>query len=204
MEDLKNIVICYKCKKAHKKKPLSRKEEAICTECGSLLYKSTEGLEYKVLIYSFTALIFFAISLLYPIITIDIAGNDSLLNIPDAVYHLYSDGYILVGIFALIVLILFPLTIMFLLFLFSVFVILKINKTVSKNILIILEYLKPWSMVDIFFVSVLVSMVKIFDYALIEFDVAFFSVIIYITIEIYLTRHVYLETLWDMWERVYE
>ena len=204
MEDLKNIVICYKCKKPHKKKPLDLNEEAICTECGSLLYKSTDGLEYKVFVYSIVALIFFTISLLYPVITIDIAGNDSLLNIPDAVYQLYSDGYVLVSIFALIVLIVFPFAVVFLLFLFSVFVILGINKAIAKNILIILEYLKPWSMMDIFFVSILVSMVKIFDYALIEFDVAFFSVIIYITIEIYLTRHVYLETLWDMWERVYE
>ncbi len=35
--------------------------------------------------------------------------------------------------------------------------------------------LLPWSMLDIFFISILVSMVKLFNYANIELDIAFLS-----------------------------
>jgi len=204
MNELKNLTICYKCQKPHKKKSLLPKEEARCSRCGTLLYKSTYGLEYKLFSFSFTALILFAISMLYPIIDINLSSNESYLNIPQTIFLLFDEGYILVSFFALMVLIIFPFIVMFSLFVFSIFVILRKNKLLTKFILKFLDHVNGWSMLDIFFVSILVAMVKIFDYALIEFDVAFFSLVSFIMIELYLTRHIYIETLWDMWEDRYE
>ena len=204
MNELKKITICHKCQKIHKKRVLFPHEEARCQYCGALLYKSTSGLEYKLFSFSFTALMLFAISMIYPVIEINLAGNKSLLNIPQTIFLLFEDGYILVSFFALMVLVIFPFIVMFLLFIFSIFIILKRNRYFTKEILKILEQINGWSMLDIFLISILVAMVKIFDYALIEFDVAFFSLIFFIAIELYLTRHIYIETLWDMWEDRYE
>jgi len=204
MNELKNLTICHKCQKVHKKRSLSSKEEARCSWCGALLYKSTYGLEYKLFSFSFTALVLFAVSMIYPVIEINLAGNISYLNIPQTIFLLFEEGYVLVSFFALMVLIIFPLMVMFLLFVFSVFVILKKNKLLTKHILKFLDHISRWSMLDIFFVSILVAMVKIYDYALIEFEVAFFSLVFFIMIELYLTRHIYIETLWDMWEDRYE
>jgi len=204
MNELKNITICHKCQKLHKKAVLFPKEEARCSKCGALLYKSSIGLEYKLFSFSLTALILFAISMIYPIIEINLAGNESFLNIPQTIYVLFENGYLLVSFFSFMVLIVFPFLVMFLLFNFSLFVILKKNKKAVKSILKIIEVLNHWSMLDIFLVSVLVAMVKIFDYALIEFDIAFFSLVGFIVVEVYMTRNIYIETLWDMWEDRFE
>jgi len=203
MQDLKDIVICHKCYKPHKRVRLQPKEEARCQRCDSLLYKSTVGLEYKIFSYSLTALILYSISMIYPVIDINLAGNKSLLNIPQTILHLFENGYLLVSFFSLMVLVIFPLIVMFLLFLFSIFMIIRKNKALTKNILKLLEKFNHWSMLDIFFVSLLVAMVKIFDYALIEFDIAFISLVLFIIIELYLTRHIYIESLWDLWEERY-
>jgi len=203
MYDLKDIVICHKCQKPHKRVPLKANEEARCSKCDALLYKNIQGIEYKIFSYSFTALILYIISMIYPIIDINLAGNKSLLNIVETIFLLFNSGYILVSFFALMVLIIFPFSVMFLLFIFSIFIILKKNKYLTKNILKLLEKFHHWSMLDIFFVSILVAMVKIFDYAIIEFDVAFVSLILFIMIELYLTRHIYIESLWDLWEERY-
>jgi paraquat-inducible protein A len=204
MIELKDIVVCYKCQKPHRRVNIKQKEEARCSQCNTLLYKNIDGLEYKIFSYSFTALMLYLISMIYPVIDINLAGSDSLLNIPETVFLLFESGYLLVSFFALMVLVIFPFIVMFLLFLFSVFVILKKNKLFTKDILKILEHFIHWSMLDIFFVSILVAMVKIFDYALIEFDVGFVSLIFFIMIELYLTRHIYIESLWDLWEHRYE
>jgi paraquat-inducible protein A len=203
MIELKDMVICYKCQKVHRKKPLRRKEEARCSNCDTLLYKNINGLEYRIFSYSITALMLFAISMIYPVIDINLAGSRSLLNIPETIFLLFESGYLLVSFFALMVLVIFPFIVMFLLFVFSIFVIIRKNSNLTKSILKLLESFTHWSMLDIFFVSILVAMVKIFDYALIEFDVGFVSLIFFIMIELYLTRHIYIESLWDLWEDRY-
>jgi len=148
-------------------------------------------------------LMLFAISMIYPVIDINLAGSRSLLNIPETIFLLFESGYLLVSFFALMVLVIFPFIVMFLLFVFSIFVIIRKNSNLTKSILKLLESFTHWSMLDIFFVSILVAMVKIFDYALIEFDVGFVSLIFFIIIELYLTRHIYIESLWDLWEDRY-
>ena len=121
MIELKDMVICYKCQKVHKKKPLRRKEEARCSNCDTLLYKNINGLEYRIFSYSITALMLFAISMIYPVININLAGSRSLLNIPETIFLLFESGYLLVSFFALMVLVIFPFIVMFLLFVFSIF-----------------------------------------------------------------------------------
>ena len=198
----KKLIICHKCDLVYQKKHLKSGEEARCPKCDALLYRSVEGLAYKLLIFSFSSFVFFFISLLYPIITINISGHQNPLNIIESIMILSNEGYLLVAIFTALVLVVFPATVIFLIFLFSLFAILKINKHISKLILKILTLVKKWSMFDIFFVSILVALVKIFDFATIEFDMAFYSMIIFIAFEIYLTKLVYVETLWELWDEV--
>ena len=80
---------------------------------------------------------------------------------------------------------------------------LKIAKNITKWLLVFVGFLNRWSMLDIFFISLLVASVKIFDYAIISPSIAFYSTIIYMILEIYLTKHTRVEELWDEWEERY-
>ncbi len=201
--ELKKIVICPKCQSVHKRLPLKKNQIARCTECGEILYKDNKNILKFYLSFSFTALIFFTISMFFPIVDINLAGFDSSLSIVDSVLSLYEAGYDLVALFSTFVLILFPLIIISFLFLATLFMEFSIFKGIVRWLLIIVSFLDVWSMLDIFFISILVAAVKIFDYATISLDIAFYSMIAFIALEIYLTKHRRIEELWDEYEKIY-
>ena len=203
MQDLKNLIICPKCQTIHKRVTLKKGEMARCKECKEILYKDDKHILKYYLSFSFTALIFFAISMFFPIVDINLAGFDSSLSIVDSVLSLFESGYDLVAIFSAFVLVLFPLLIILSLFLVSLFMELSILKNLVKWILIMVSFLDTWSMLDIFFISILVATVKIFDYATISLDIAFYSMILFIALEVYLTKHRRIEELWDEYEKIY-
>ena len=176
---------------------------ARCKECGDILYKYDKHILKFYLSFSFTALVFFVISMFFPIVDINLAGFDSSLSIVDSVLSLFEAGYDLVALFSAFVLILFPLLIISFLFLASLLLELSILKGLVRWLLIVVSFLDVWSMLDIFFISILVSAVKIFDYATISLDIAFYSMIAFITLEIYLTKHRRIEELWDEYEKIY-
>ncbi len=199
----KDLIICDRCQSVNKKLPLAAKEEACCAECGALLYSSDRGLEYKVLSWSFTALVLFVLANIYPVISIDIAGMNGTLTILEAIGRLFDAGFLFVSFFALLVLVVFPFLLMSFLFAFSLFTVAGIEKEAAKTLLLGVSLIRRWSMLDIFFISILVAMIKIYEYARIEFGIAFWALALFIVLEIVLVRMVPVGQLWDLWERRY-
>ncbi len=202
--ELKDLIICYKCQTLQKRRKLKKDEVAKCVACETFLYKEYTDLKYRIFAFSLSGIIFLLIANFFPLVKINLASFESNLRLYEAILSIYHDGFILIAFFSLLVLVIFPLFLMILLFLFSLFLILNTNKTFAKKILILLGYVKPWSMLDIFFVALLVAMIKIFNYASIEFNIAFISMAIFIVIEIYLSSYIRVEMLWDMWEMNYK
>ncbi len=200
---LKNLIICPKCQSIHKKLPLKKGEVARCTNCREILYKDGRDILKFYLSFSFTALVFLSISMFFPIVNIDLAGFDSSLNILQAVISLFDSGYNLVALFSGFVLVIFPFCVIVFLFFAALFMQLKIFKNIVRWLLIIVSFLDLWSMLDIFFISILVATVKIFDYATISVGISFYSMVVFILLEIYLTKHMRIEELWDEWEEIW-
>lgn len=199
----RDLIICDRCQSINKRLPLAAKEEARCAECGAMLYSSDVGLEYKILSWSLTALVLFVLANIYPLISIDIAGMSGSLTILEAISRLYDEGFLFVSFFALLVLVVFPFLLMSFLFAFSLFAVAGIEKEAAKTLLLGVSVIRRWSMLDIFFISVLVAMIKIYEYARIEFGVAFWALASFIVLEILLVRMVPVGQLWDVWERRY-
>ena len=185
----------------HKKLPLSKRHEARCQRCNEVLLRGCDTLEWRVLALSASALIFLGLALAFPLVDIDLGGVNSSLNMIDAIGKLWEDGYLFIAIFALFVLVLFPLLLMGMLLMVSVAMIFG-RKRLARNLLILATTLSHWSMLDIFFVSILVALVKIYEYAQIRFDTAFLALALFVLIEIYLTRYIKLEWYWERWERL--
>jgi paraquat-inducible protein A len=72
-----------------------------------------------------------------------------------------------------------------------------------KRLLIMLAHIQPWSMVDIFFISLLVAMVKLFSYAHIELGVAFIAFIFTLILDMLITKNISFYELWEAYEKIY-
>lgn len=196
---LENIVICPVCQTEQKRVEISENEEARCIACNALLYKKFFHLEHSVLALSIGALVLFLLANLFPLISINLGGFQSSITLLGAIMRLFDGGYIFIALFCSLVLIIFPLLLMLFFALFALLYIFHDDR--SKYFLTLATLLEKWSMLDIFFVAILVAMVKIVQYADIAFGLSFWAMMGFLAIDIYLNRFLRIQWLWDMWER---
>jgi len=158
---LDNFVICHKCFTLNEEIPISDGSKACCSECGHILYRYNSKLIDHGLALSFTGLIFFILANMFPLLQIDMLGTEQFITIPKTIFSLFDSGFFIVGFIVVFLIFVFPLII----FLINIllFFLLKIERgeQLTKELLILLSHITPWSMADIFFISLLVALVKL-------------------------------------------
>ena len=202
-EELDNIIICHKCFTMHQKTEIKDGTKALCRHCGSVLYKYDSNLAKNGLALSITAFIFFILANIFPIVSIDILGQEQYLTMIKTFLTLFNNNFFIVGFVVMFLIFIFPLmTTVIYIFLFSLLYF-KIGKFLSKKLLILISHIKPWSMAEIFLVSILVALVKLIGYAQIHMGVAFWALVIYVILDIYLTSTIRISEIWMFRDRIY-
>ena len=200
---LDNLIICQQCHTLHEEVPIKDGTKALCTECGSILYRYDSKLVDYGLAWSITGFIFFILANLFPIVNIELLGHEQFITIPKTFVALFDNGFYVVGLLCLFLIFLFPLMI------FSIniviFALLKFKRApvFTKELLILLSHIKPWSMSDIFLISVLVALVKLIGYAQIHMGTAFWALVVFVSIDLYITKRIHLSEIWMLRKRVY-
>jgi len=202
MKELKNIIICPHCNTPHIKKELNSKESAVCVSCGKTLYKRENNIELKLFFLIFSGFIFFIIAIFFPIVKINIIGYEESLRIVNASLFLFNKGYIFISLFVFFTVFLFPFICAIAYFMSSVLLLFKFNKPLLKKILILITVLKDWCFLDIFFIAVLVSIVKMFSYAEVIFNIGFIAFLIFLSIMFYIVKILGVKELWDLYENM--
>lgn len=199
---LDNYVICHTCYTLHEEVPIKDGAKACCTVCGGILYRYDTKLIDNGLALSITGLIFFTLANVFPLVQIEILGLEQYITIPKTIFSLFDSGFYIVGIICAFLIFIFPLMIFLInLVLFTLFK-LKRGKKLSKELLILLAHITPWSMTDIFLVSIMVALVKLIGYAQIHMGIAFWSLIVFVMIDIYIVKRVHISELWMLRKRI--
>lgn len=202
-DELDNLIICQQCFTLHEEVPIKDGSKACCTECGGILYRYDSKLVNHGLSMSITGLIFFILANAFPLIQIDILGSEQFITMPKTIFSLFESGFYLVGFLCLFLILVFPLMILMInIFLFTL---LKLERgaEMTKELLILLSYITPWSMADIFFISILVALVKLVAFGQINIGIAFWALMIFILIDVYITKRISLFELWMQRKRIF-
>ena len=203
-EELDSFVICKKCHTLHRKIPLHRHTKALCRHCNSVIYRNYHDLFNTTLALSITAFVLLILSYTFTIMTINVNGINQTLNLNSIFVVIFDHEYYFVGIMLSFLIILFPLVILGSLILLLTLMRLKKSPHTVKRLLILIARLIPWSMVDIFFISVLVAMVKLFDFAQIDLGVAFVTFIAVLLFELFLIKRISFNELWLNYQEIYK
>ena len=200
---LDNLVICPQCHTLHTEVPIKDGAKACCSECNSVMYRYDSRLAEHGLALSITALIFFFVANFFPLVKIELLGSEQFITIPKTIMSLFDNGFFIVGMLSAFLIFIFPLMI-FLLYLL-VFTLLKFGRgeQLSRELLVLLSRLKPWSMSDIFLISILVALVKLIGYARIHMGIAFWALIVFVLLDIYVTRSIHISEIWMLRKRVF-
>jgi len=167
------VVACHECDALQPLPALASREVALCGQCRSLLhrYLPPDAVERSLALH-LTALILFALANLLPFIGLRIGGmqqTDLLLSGPAA---LFSLGHIDVAVVVLLTSVVLPLLSMVGALYLLVPTWLGRRPSALGPVFRFVHAIMPWSMVSVFMLGVIVTVVKLLDMAEVEFGLA--------------------------------
>ncbi|HEY0975058.1 MAG TPA: paraquat-inducible protein A [Solimonas sp.] len=169
------LVICQYCDAVHERRPLPTGAVARCCRCDGELYCDKPLNLDALLALTLTAALAFVLANSYPIVEMELQRSRNTISLWGAVVAAYDSGIGLVAVLAAATLFFFPmLQIMALLW---VLVPLRVGRRPPAFAMVMhaLRHMRPWGMIEVFMLGVLVSVVKLVGLAQIAPDVGLWA-----------------------------
>ncbi len=168
-------ISCSDCDQIHIKSPIPEGSQIKCTRCGATLYRNPADSLNRTLALALTGLILFFFSNLYPFLALTIQGQEQQTVLLTGIIELYNQGLGWLAVLVFLTIILLPL--MELIGLIYLLIPLRMNIIPPQLPVVIrmIHRIHHWSMVDVFMLGILVSMVKLASMAEVFFGLSFYS-----------------------------
>ncbi len=169
------LIACHECDLLQHETRLPPGGVARCRRCGARLYRSHPDSLDRTLAITVAAAVLFAIANTFPIVTLQLQGQRIAATLYGAVHSLYNQDMKMVAVLVFVTTILVPaieLTMMIYMLLP-----LRMGQTPPglAAVFRLLQSIKPWGMVEVFMLGVLVSLVKLAHVAAVEAGIALWS-----------------------------
>ena len=169
------LVSCHECDLLQRETPLPRGGIARCRRCGAELYRSHPDSLERTLAITLAALVLFAIANAYPIVGLEVQGNRTAATLFGAVRALWGQGAEAVAGLVFVTTIVVPLLEMSITLLILVPLRLGGAAPATGLLLRIVQAVRPWGLVEVFILGVLVSLVKLAHQATVIPGIALWS-----------------------------
>jgi len=173
----KKLIACHECDLLHRHRPVPKGGKALCTRCGAFLYQNIPHSIEKSLALNLAAFMLFIMANSFPFLSLEISGRFVENYFLSGALMLYELGMGEVGLLVLLTSILFPfLTIAGMLY---ILVPVHLGHRPRHMALVyrVVRAVKPWSLISVFMLGVLISFVKLLDLADIIPGISLFSFI---------------------------
>ncbi|NHV28575.1 paraquat-inducible protein A [Burkholderia sp. D-99] len=159
------LIACHECDALLHKPRLGGHEVAHCPRCGALLYRSSPAEIERICALALAALITFAIAQAFPILEMDVNGNRVQTTLLGAIDALWRQDMAIVGVMVFCSTVLFPLVEMAAL----LYLLLPMRYGVVPPgfnlVLRAIQLVRPWGMIEVFMLGILVTIVKMVSLA---------------------------------------
>ena len=161
MREVPDTIVCEGCDAVYRRAPLQPRDVARCPRCGTELERHAGNQRRRILPLTVASLIMFAVANLFPIVEIELRGLRSQTTLAGAVMTLVGEDMSVVALLVLATTLLFPL--LQLLILLWLLVPLQRHHRVRGFAWMVrmMQSLRPWGMIEVFLLGVLVAIVKL-------------------------------------------
>ena len=161
MKEVPDAIVCEGCDAVYRRVPLRPREISHCPRWGTELARHAGDQSARVLPLTVACLILFAIANVFPIVEMELQGLSSQTTLVGAVIALSGEGMSPVALLVLATTLLFPL--MQLCILSYLLVPLAYERRPAGFTVLVnaLQALRPWGMVEVFLLGVLVAIIKL-------------------------------------------
>lgn len=170
---------CHECALTVRIPELRESEKALCPRCGYLLSARHCNAIDRVLAFSCASLIFLGLSLFFEFLSFRSNGVESRIDVLESVLILIANDYAVLAVLEVIAIILIPSSILLGLIYLTVFLRLGRFPPGAYQVLNIVIRMLPWSMVEIFLIGTLVSLIKIVSLADIKLGMSFYAFVMF-------------------------
>jgi paraquat-inducible protein A len=166
---------CVECDLLVSVGPLDPGERAKCPRCGHLLTSNTDDGLTRSLAFAIAAAVLLALSMAFPFLSLKASGIEQVMTLPGTARELHAGGYTSVAVLVMTPIIAVPTLMIGALL--ALLVPVRAGRKASWLVPSgrFLFFLNPWSMVEVFVIGVIVSLVKIGAMATVVLGIAFWA-----------------------------
>ena len=172
---MESIIACHECDLLHKRQPLPPGGTARCVRCGAVLYRHKPNSLDRVLALTATGFVLFIVANVYPFLTFRLEAQKQETTLITGIVELYHQGMWIVAGVVFLTSILVPL--LELTGMLYLLLPLKFNIRPWKLPIFFrwIRSFKPWGMMEVFMLGILVAFVKLAKMATIIPGIALYA-----------------------------
>lgn len=169
------LVACPSCDLLLDVSGLQHGEKAKCPRCGDFLTRARDDGFVKLQSYAISGLVFLMIGCAFPFLSFKSSGLESVMTLPQTVQQLYIEGRPDLAFLVAAFIICIPSAVFLLLTVLSTCIIRQKFYQWMIPLTRLVFLMQSWAMVEVFFIGVLVSLVKIGHMATVVMGLSFWG-----------------------------
>lgn len=183
---LDDLIACHECDLLLRKPPLQHNEKALCPRCGYELYAQRHNVVNRSLALVLAALLLYIPANFLPIMQLHLLGQTSDDTVWSGVLGLYNSQMHLIAVVVFLCSMAIPL--LKLLCQLAVLLSIRLDIGRSYGLLIyrVYHHLREWGMLEVYFMGVLVAMVKLLDLAQLNIGIGLVCFISLLLVQVWL------------------
>ncbi|MDE1146126.1 MAG: paraquat-inducible protein A [Azospirillaceae bacterium] len=159
------LVACPECDALHRRRALAPGTKARCVRCRAVLYRrSYLDLDHQLALVT-AAILTYMIANCYPIVDLRIQGRLNSATLAGSVLSLWQEGRESVAVLVFVTTLLFPLIDLGALLVLLLLIRRGRPAAAFSPLLRFLQALRPWGMIEVFMLGIVVSLVKLSNMA---------------------------------------
>ena len=172
---MSELIACHGCDLLVDISGLEDNCRANCPRCGHYLTRFQHDAMNRVLAYTIAAIILLALACSFPFLSFSAGGIESVMTLPGAPGSLILYGMPTLGALVAAFIIIIPVMVILLMVLVSAPLLLGLRAPWLRIAARGLFTLQTWSMVEVFIIAVIVSLVKIASLATVVLGISFWA-----------------------------
>lgn len=175
MASFPSNMTCQACGQVHHYRPVAVGQVATCRRCNAVLYRNRPRMMETVLALTIAGLVLFSISNVWPLLGLSTQGMEQELHLFGASIAFWDQDYPIVAVLLVLNLVIFPLFELLSLLVISLTIRYRWRPQMAAFLFHWQRELRPWGMLEVFMLSILVSLVKLGTVATLIVGPAFWS-----------------------------
>lgn len=172
---LADYIACPSCDVMFDISILEDGESARCSRCGHFLSSYRADETSRVIAYTSSALILLALACSYPFMAFKARGLESLMTLPQTAINLWRDGMPSLALLVAAFIIFIPALMLILILALNIALLKEQHYHWLRPVGRLVYSLHNWCMVEVFFIGVLVSLVKVGHMATVVMGLSFWA-----------------------------